>query len=44
MMRIYKVLDRPNREPRLKNPKRPRGAAKRVARSKRHAPSGAPMA
>ena len=42
MMRIYRVLPEPNRETKLKNPRRARVATKRsAARLKRRLPSGA---
>lgn len=42
MMRIYRVLPEPNRETRLKNPRRARAAGKKgSARLKRRLPSGA---
>ena len=40
MMRIYRVLPKPNREPRLRNARRPRGSNRRVARQKQRSPSG----
>ncbi|KAK9865090.1 hypothetical protein WJX84_009375 [Apatococcus fuscideae] len=42
MVRIYRVLDKPNRETKLKNPRRPKAARRTTSSSRPRSASGAP--